>query len=110
VKSTDGAQAMIVPSSVTKRKKDGLPLYMKSAKPVVVLNNAPVGVPLPPPGAGIETTSGTADPSPLYSVETPVPLSATHHGIAGPCTMPQELTRLASVRSARPAMSDTRLC
>src|SRR3954466_2814826 len=62
------------------------------------------------------TVSGTfcsgpaAPPSPRYSVATFVPLSATQAGVAGPCARPHGFTNDASVMSAVPGRSETRLC
>ena len=46
----------------------------------------------------------------LNKVVMPVPLSAIHHGVVGPETRPQALTRLASVWSAGMNPSEMRLC
>ena len=46
---------------------------------------------------------------PEYSVETSMPLSETHAGVAGPKARPHGLTRLGSVMRATPSMSETRL-
>ena len=60
------------------------------------------------------TTRGTAATglpftSPLYSVETSVPLSETQIGVFGPCDIPHGLTRFGSVSWATPGWSETRL-
>ena len=73
------------------------------------MNTVPVGAP-----PGMLTTSGTITGTlrrmaPEYSVETSVPLSETHTGVAGPADRPHGLTRLGSVMRATPGMSDTRL-
>src|SRR6266699_1230674 len=64
-------------------------------------------------GGGMVTTSGEPTgkgvPSPLYSVDTPLPLSETHQGVAGPCDRPQELTRFGSWNLAILGRSETRL-
>src|SRR5204862_6604583 len=92
-------QAAMVPSSVTKIKrappKSGLPL-----KTIPVGVAAPVG--------GIVTVNASFCPAPLYSVETPVPLSATHHGLVELDVRPHGLTRLGSVSAANPGTSETR--
>src|SRR5262249_13666798 len=80
----------------------------RSAAP---LKTIPVGEPGSAPGPGIATTSGTIWPAPLYSVETPPPLSAPHTGPQALNPMPHALTRLASGPlglSAVPVPSDTR--
>src|SRR5437867_8478134 len=108
-RSTAGFQAEIVPSSVTNINRAGLPEV--TSKSVLSLKTAPVGAAglLPPEGGGIVTTKGTASPAPLYSVETPVPLSATHHGLVELRASPQGFTKLGSVLAARLGMSETRL-
>src|SRR5205809_84849 len=69
------------------------------------LNTMPVGAP------GTDTTSPSFAPVlPLYNVDFPVPLSATHHGLVALAVSPQGLTRSGSVRSAETAPSETRLC
>src|SRR5262249_6700071 len=73
------------------------------------------GVVTNPLAEGTVTTSGevglgTTVPSPLWSVEVPLPLLATHQGPMGLMARPHGLTRLGSTRSARPARSETRLC
>src|SRR3954470_10413877 len=97
-------QPEIVPSSVSKMKRSP----KKSEPP---LKTTPVGEAggVPPGCTGIVTTSGTIPPEPLYSVETPVPLSATHHGLLELRASPQGLTRFGSVVGAIPGTSDTRL-
>src|SRR5919204_1823928 len=94
-------QPRIFPSSVANRKSAG-PLPTTKLGPV--LETAPVGA------LGTETTSGRGVPSAVYSVETSVPLSATHHGEPGSDVRPQALTRFASVWSAGRKPSETRLC
>src|SRR5215470_8879398 len=106
----------MVPSSVSKMntlEKD-VP-FSTTLKPPLPLKITPVGAAVVPAGlpagAGIVTVSGTFTTVALmvlYSVETPVPLSATHQGVVGPCTNPQEFTRLGSVNWARPERSETR--
>src|SRR5207247_7282318 len=95
--------AEMVPSSLAKIKRavpcEGI------TKPLVGLNTMPVGAP------GTDTTSPSFAPVlPLYNVDFPVPLSATHHGLVALATRPQALTRSGSVRSAETAPSETRLC
>ena len=97
-----GFQPDIVPSSVSKMKMLGPDLPCRdTTKPLVLLKTTPVGAAVVPAGlpggGGIVTTSGEPSgnrlPFPLYRVDTPVPLSATHHGLEGVETSPQELTR-----------------
>src|SRR5438128_2160606 len=93
-RSTVGFQADIVPSSVAKMKKAELDTPFsettKSSESVLLkgLKTTPVGAAVVPAGlpagGGIVTTNGIALPSPLYSVETPAPLSDTHQGLVGP--------------------------
>src|SRR5258708_1384487 len=107
VGSTAGFQPEIVPSSVLKMKRAGPEAApLETTKPLVPLKTTPVGAATGPAGlalgGGAVTTiggpggGGKGGPGPLYSVLTPVPLSAIQKGVAGPCTMPQELTRLGS--------------
>src|SRR5512147_26190 len=107
VGSTPEFQPEIVPSSVTNRKRAVLP--GTSSKPVVPLKTVPVGTPgsLPVAG-GTVTTSDCATPAPLYRVESPVPLSAAHHGVVELRERPQGLTRFGSVNVAMPDWSETR--
>src|SRR6266513_401667 len=97
-------QPEMVPSSVTK---------MKCAPPKseLPLKTIPVGADggTPPKGGGTVTTSGIFWPAPVYSVETPVPLSATHQGLVALAVRPHGLTRSGSVTGARPGISETRL-
>jgi len=72
-----------------------------SGNPVVVLNTVPVGA------SPTSTTSGTIAPAPLYSVERPVPLSATHQGDVELAVNPQALTRFASLIVPPTPVSDT---
>src|SRR5262249_12482016 len=97
------------PSSLTKMNTAEAEVpFLLTWKNPVSLNTVPVG--LAPSvfcaEAGIRTTSGTAVPSWLYSVETPVPLSLTQIVPVDPAAKPQGLTRFASVCCATPAMSD----
>ena len=107
-RSTAGFQAETVPSSVTKINRAGLPEV--TSKSELPLKTAPVGAAglLPPEGGGMVTTKGTIWPVPLYSVETPVPLSATHHGLVELRARPQGFTRLGSVVAASFGISETR--
>src|SRR5919197_4626515 len=98
---SDGFQPRIFPSSVANRKSAG-PLPTTKLGPV--LATAPVGA------FGTETTSGLGVPSAVYSVETSVPLSATHHGEPGSDVRPHAFTRFASTWSAAIEPSETRLC
>src|SRR3954454_19143782 len=87
-------RAAIVPSSVEKmnRAPPKLDVPLKT-RPVGAEGDGPVGF-------GIVTTKGAPTgngwPAPLYSVETPVPLSDTHHGLVGVRVNPQGLTRFGS--------------
>src|ERR671931_2230531 len=89
---TPGFHPRMVPLSVTHMNLDGPEstpsLTMKLGPP---LKTMPVGAP------ATWTTSGCGSPSPLYSVETLVSLSATHQKVVGPATRHQALTRLGSV-------------
>src|SRR4051812_22479421 len=86
------AQPWMVPDWVAKMNLDGVELPSATGNAVVALNTMPVG----PPTTG-PTLSGTCAPAAVYSVEVSVPLSETHHGVAGPATMPQPLTSRGSV-------------
>src|SRR5437660_145359 len=108
-----GFQPDIVPSSVAKMKRLGPdPLFPVTTKSLVPLKTLPVGAEVVPAGlpfgGGIVTTSGIGVPSPLYSVDTPVPLSETHQGLVGLCDRPQGFFRFESVKRAKPGMSETR--
>src|ERR1044071_1273120 len=102
-----GFQPLITPASEENRNTDGLPSILKASPP---LNTVPVGAP-----CGIFTTSGRVVTAllvavaPEYSVETPVPLSATHAGVLGPNDSPHALTRFGSVVSAWPGVAAARL-
>ena len=63
------------------------------------------------PVGALETATGARAvvPLALYTVETSIPLSATHHGEPAVEVSPQALTRLESVFAATPETSDTRL-
>src|SRR5262245_9283192 len=103
-----GAQAAITPFSVAKMNRLGFLVAStvlgawKSAEP---LKTIPVG--LPP---GIVTTNDCLLPSPSYSVDLPVPLSAIQTKPLGLKAIPQAFTRSESVWSAVPDMLETRLC
>src|SRR2546423_430831 len=89
------------PSSVANRNSAG-PLPTTKLEPV--FETAPVGA------FGTDTTNDLGVPSAPYSVETSVPLSATHHGEPGSDVRPQAFTRWLSVWSAGAKPSETRLC
>ena len=86
--------ACTVPSSVAKMNLAKLVPPGVTGKVDAPLNTTPVG---PPATATVSAT--LAPVVPLYRVEVSVPLLDTHHGVAGPETMPQPFTRLASVAS-----------
>src|ERR671934_1800674 len=118
VASTVGLQPEIVPSSVSKMNRLGPECPpLETTKSLLPLKTVPVGADVVPgalpAGGGMVTTSGLASgngwPAPLYSVETPVPLSATQNGLVDDDVIPQALTRFGSVVWARPGTSDTRL-
>src|SRR5258706_55670 len=119
VRSTPAFQPEIVPSSVLTMKRAGPEAApLETTKPLVLLKTTPVGAATVPAGlplgGGIVTTigvpggGGKGAPAPLYSVLRPVPLSAIQKGVVGPCTMPQELTRLGSCPAASPGISEKR--
>ena len=83
------------------------PFPSLTTKPELPLKTMPVGPPATLTTSGFGWNCGT--PSPLYSVETSVPLSFTHHGDVELAAMPHALTRFGSVLSAFPAWSETRL-
>src|SRR5580765_2182704 len=66
-----------------------------------LLNTTPVGSSL------TATVRGILEPAPLYSVETLLPLSATHHGLVLLAARPQALTRFPSVAVPGTPLSDT---
>src|ERR1051325_4330612 len=110
---TLGFQPEMVPSSVAKMKTAGPELPPEeTTKSGVPLKTMPVGaaVSLDPCGGGMVTVSASFCAFVLYSVDTPVPLSAIQKGLVGLKAMPQGFLRLGSVVTARPGMSDTRLC
>src|SRR4051812_5164107 len=109
---TSWLQAVIRPVIEENRKFAG-PFFPPdlTTKDFESLNTVPVGTP-----PGILTVSGTfvtgfPAVSPEYSVETPVPSSAIHPGVAGlvPNDRPQAFTRSVSRTAALPAWSETRL-
>src|ERR1039458_7082990 len=55
------------------------------------------------------TTNASVLPVPSYNVESPVPLSETHHGPAGVAIKPQGFTRLVSLKLPTVGMSELRL-
>src|SRR5262249_1866441 len=76
-----------------------LPLTGKSgvALPEPALNTIPVGFPCAPPTPGMVTTRPAFFlPVPSYSVDLPVPLSATQTNPCGLKATPQPLTRSPS--------------
>src|SRR5260221_2109139 len=96
-RSTAGLHPEIVPSSVLKMNRatpDMVPF--ETRKPAVPLKTTPVGAAVVPaglpPGGGIVTTRGAFGgkgvPSPVYSVETTVPLCEIQNGDGALCTMP----------------------
>src|SRR5579883_246900 len=103
-------QAVMVPSSPSKINEALLPLARM--KPLVLLNTCPVGLDgVGPFGAdAIVTTSGVIVPEPLYNVETPLPAFDTQKGLVVEIERPHGSTKLASVTSAIPGISETRLC
>src|SRR5258707_12271195 len=95
-------QPEIVPSSVLKMNRAGPDVVpLETTKPLVPLKTTPVGAAVVPAGllwgGGIVTTrggpGGKGVAGPVYSVETPGPLSANQKGVVGPGTMAQALTR-----------------
>jgi hypothetical protein len=110
-----GFHPEIVPSSVAKMKRAGLPGL--SRKSPVLLDTWPVGVdtvPIgEPAGGGMVTTrglpTGKGCPAPLYRVENPAPLSETQKGEVAEWDIPQGFFRFESVFMARPGISETRL-
>src|SRR5258708_23445861 len=97
VGSTLRFQPDIVPSSVAKMKRLGSDTFFSvTTKSLVPLKTLPVGAEVVlPAGGGMVTTSGEPTvngvPSPLYSVDTPLPLSETHQGVVVPCDSTQSL-------------------
>jgi hypothetical protein len=55
------------------------------------------------------TINGFLAPAPLYSVDVPVPLFATHHGLVALALNPHALTKFGSVIFAKPGTSETKL-
>src|SRR5690242_19368687 len=99
----DGFHPRIVPSSVEKMKTaaaDAVPFV--TSKPVPMFATAPVGA------FFTSTVRGTLLPFARYSVETFVPLSATHQGDVGVDVSPHALTRFMSWSAATSAWSETR--
>src|SRR5438552_18814369 len=87
VRSTVGFHPARTPSSVTNKNAEGPDLQgvglqgagCVTTKPVEPLKTIPVGLlDVLPAAGGLATTSDCVTPAPSYSVETPVPLSATH--------------------------------
>src|ERR671935_58750 len=102
------------PSSASKMKIAGADVdpfeTWNSALPAKRLNTAPVGALSGGMSVPMLTTSGSGAPVlPLYSVDTLVPLSATHHGLPlGDAASPHALTRFGSVNIATPGWFETR--
>src|SRR5213080_1325457 len=90
-------------------------LLAETTKLGVVFATRPVGAEGDPAVApGIVTTSGVAGEgargqSPRERVAVPMPVLAIPTGLASRKVMPQGFTRCASVRSATPGISETRL-
>src|ERR1700730_3744947 len=129
-----GAQAEIVPSSVSKMKTAGMPLGFV-IETVPGTTNAEDGFQMMPvgpagvgigagaggglmvwqsvrgttlPGRGIDTCSPIFKPVPSYSVEQPVALSAIQKGLpAGEKATPHEFCSTRSWKLALPAKSET---
>src|SRR5258706_10739890 len=78
-------------------------------KPTPPLKTCPVGAPLPPSPPGMETTRDWGVPVLSYSVATPLALSETQNGVAGPSEIPHGFTRFGSVCAAGMEPSETRL-
>src|SRR5262249_11979400 len=92
----------ICPESVANRKLAGLPL--ESRKEVELgLKTDPVGA------DGIETTSETMLPLPLYKVATSAPSSDSQNGLAGANAIPHGFTKCGSITAATPGRSESRL-
>ena len=111
VASTPGDQPEMSPSSEAKMNRAApaaVPLLTtKSLEP---LKTMPVGAPGSLADAdGTVTTSDSMFPRPSYSVDLPVPLSATQMGLVALNAMPQPFLRLSSRCSAGTPPSDTRL-
>src|SRR5260370_39719180 len=85
--------------------------FSETLKPPLPLKITPVGAAVVPAGlpvgTGMVTVSGTFTPWPVYSVDTPVPLSATTQEAVGPCTNTKEFTRFDSVNWAKTGRSET---
>src|SRR3954468_14234460 len=96
-------QDAITPSSLEKmnRAPPKLVLFALKTTPVGAANGALLD------DGGIVTTSPCFAPLPLYKVESPVPLSAPHHGLPAERASPHGFTRSGSVNDARPATSET---
>src|SRR5438445_8408443 len=112
VASTAALQPEIVPSSVAKINWLGPEAPpSRTTKSLVPLKTTPVGAAVAPGvlvGGGMVIVGGTDLPLFVYCVDTPVPLSETRQGPVGLCASPQALTRLGSVKRARPGTSETR--
>src|ERR1700722_6835731 len=103
----------MVPSKLSKMKLELVP-FMGNAPPPTTI---PVGVPGLLPVLGAAGTAGfvplilNAVAEEVYTVESPVPVSATQNGLVAEVTLPQGLTRFGSTKSApAPAVSATIVC
>src|SRR5215467_10410233 len=97
---TFGFQPEIVPSSVAKMKTAGPDLPpSETTNPDEPLNAMPVGVAVSvePSGGGMVTVSGSLAALPLYTVETPAPLSDIQKGPVGLNAIPHAFLRFGSV-------------
>src|SRR5438034_6773587 len=94
----------IVPSSVAKMNVAGAEVVPSVImKFELAFDTAPVGA------LATGTAARAVVPSARYTVETSIPLSATHQGERAVEVRPQALTRLESVFGATPETSETRL-
>ena len=106
VAATAGFQPRIEPASPANRNRAGpdfVPSALLTTNPVLPLKTVPVG------SFATVTVNGTFEPVPVYSVESPVPLSDTHQGEVALAEIPQPLTRDGSTRSAGMPPFETRL-
>src|SRR5438552_2926613 len=91
--AADGLQPRILPSSVSKMNRDDpeCPFSVTTKfVPGLGLATAPVGA------LCTSISKGTLVPSPRYSVEESLPLSATHQGETGVAVSPQAFTSFGS--------------
>src|SRR5258706_142308 len=99
-------QPEMVPSSLANRNRAGpWAAALVTTKPVPGLKTMPVGAP-----GTVTVRDPFAPVFPLYRVESPLPLSATHQGEVLLAASPQGLTSAVSKTSAATAPSETRLC